>query len=226
MTKVEALAEVLHDTTRSTADRDIAVRGLRRIAEHGEHNERDEAKNILATLPLSQEDEDAKLITSMTYKHRDGTAWRSDDFPAYHYDARLKALCLAVGHPDSCLLLRDRTAAEHHVAILEALALRTGSEVIRNAAQRCIENANSMAAIGNNNVSRPLHRTKPALGTVRRPTRLRSWQVDRGASDFYDFLREHAPTVSKPEPLQLPEGVYLQQTSTGWALLVPSGGAG
>jgi hypothetical protein len=52
-------------------------------------------------------------------------------------------------------------------------------------------------------------------------------QPDRTASDLYAFLRQHSTVSREPEATpQLPKGVYLQQTSTGWALFVPSGSAG
>jgi hypothetical protein len=100
----------------------------------------DEAKHELTDTELPQDEEDHKILAFLNFKAPDG-AYRPDYSPACHYDIKLQALCLAVGHEDSCLFLRDHAAAEHHVAVLDALAKRTQSETIRNAAIRCIETA-------------------------------------------------------------------------------------
>lgn len=50
-------------------------------------------------------------------------------------------------------------------------------------------------------------------------------QVDRRASDFYNFLREQIPSP-KPER-QLPRGVTLNKRDSGeWVLTYPDGSAG
>jgi hypothetical protein len=139
MTKLEVCREVLNDKNRSEDDRAKAIAILRRIAEGGEDGERVEAKKIMATLPLSQDDEDAKLLASINHRHREG-AFRPDYLPEYRYEKQLQTLCHAVGHPDSCRFLRDRAEAVQHVAILEALRQRTQSQTIRDAAQACIHN--------------------------------------------------------------------------------------
>jgi hypothetical protein len=99
-----------------------------------------EAQRELTGTELPQTEEDSLIEKALAYKSPEG-AFRPDYCPEYRYEPKLKALCLAVGHPDSCLFLRDRAAAERHVAILEALAKRTQSEIVRNAAVRCIQNA-------------------------------------------------------------------------------------
>ena len=99
-----------------------------------------EAQRELTGTELPQDDEDRMILAHINYKHRDGTPWRSDDFPAWQYEPKVKALSLAVTNYD-CLFVRDRAEAEHHVAMLDALAKRTHSEEIRSAALRCIATA-------------------------------------------------------------------------------------
>jgi hypothetical protein len=139
MTKLEVCQEALNDKNRREDDRAKAIAILRRIAEGGEDGERVEPEKIMATLPLSQDEEDAKILAALSYKPPEG-ACRPDYSPQYRYERELQALCHAVGHPDSCLFLRDRAEPVRHVAILEALAQPTHSQTIRDAAQACIEN--------------------------------------------------------------------------------------
>jgi hypothetical protein len=99
-----------------------------------------EAQRELTGTELPQAEEDQKILAALKYKAPEG-ACRPDYSPQYRYEKQLQALCDAVGHPDSCRFLRDRTEGENHVAILEALRQRTQSETIRAAVIRCIETA-------------------------------------------------------------------------------------
>jgi hypothetical protein len=139
MTKLEVCQEVLNDKNRSDDDRAKAIAILRRLAEGDDRDERIEAEKILATLPLSQADEDAKALASLNFKQREGTAFRADYRPEYRYDQKLRDLC-GLLCTDACLFFKDRDHAAQSVEALNDLIARTQSEVIREAAGRAIEN--------------------------------------------------------------------------------------
>lgn len=139
MTRLEALQAVLDDSTRSSDDREIAIRGLRRLAEHGEYDERLEAQKILATLPLTQDDEDKKILIALDFKHPQGP-YRPSLAPEYKYPKPLQDLVLFIRcDPDLCgafARCAHRTVAEYAsdaVKQLTALHARTSSERIRAA---------------------------------------------------------------------------------------------
>jgi hypothetical protein len=139
MTRLEALRTVIEDPTRSDEDRQIAIRGLKRIAENGDHTERNEAKRILASLPLSQDEEDAKLIAAIDYDvPLAELRFPLPPAPWDKYEPRLKQLAaLLCGDPaliNLAVIANGGNFATACVSDLKALHGRTKSDRVRNAA--------------------------------------------------------------------------------------------
>lgn len=141
MTKLEALKAVLEDSTRSTDDREIAIKGLRRMTEYGDHAERVEAQKILATLPPTQEEQDHKLVVAVDYNVPLTELRLPQPPPPWsRYDPTLQELIWLL-RGDPCLWpLAARTAgksdaeyAMNGVSKLKALHASTGSDRIRSA---------------------------------------------------------------------------------------------
>lgn len=69
LTKFEVCQSVLSDNARSADDRAKAIAILKRIADDAGDPNCAEARRLLATLPLSQDKEDALLETALAYEH-------------------------------------------------------------------------------------------------------------------------------------------------------------
>lgn len=68
LTKFEVCQSVLADNTRSADDRTKAISLLKRIADDPSDADCAEARRLLATLPLTQDAEDALLETALAYE--------------------------------------------------------------------------------------------------------------------------------------------------------------